>query len=734
MQTFDPKRRYFLKSSAAVGAMVLTIQLPTNAREPEKTTQKNWCIYVSIHPDNSVVMSSPVMDMGQHMRTTGPMIIADEMDLDWSLITFTQDPPAYFTRNEKGEISYKYADMGTGGSHAVRRNWQYMRKAGATARQMLLQAAAQQWQVPVQELQTQSSFLLNPHSGEKLSYGVLAAKAALINIDEQAVKLKEKSQHHIMGHDTRTIDLIDLVTGKPLYGIDSDYPNVLQTVILRAPALGAKPQSYDRKAALAVPGVKYIIETKRQVSVDDDKLQEVASGIAVIADSLWAAFKGKAALKASWQTHPEFAKQDSEQQQAHFHYLVQNEKPTKQGINDGDVDRAFSEAKSILDNTYETPLFAHACMEPFNCIADIREQDATIIVGHQFPHMVAEEVESLTGIDALKVEVLSKRMGGGFGRRYHRDFLIEAILLSKQIKQPVKVTWTREDEIEQDKFAPAHVMRVRASLDEDLKVSGWHHVQAQTNWGIKDACFPRHLVKNYRSEQFENLSQIPIGPWRGPGHLQWAFAAESMLDELAYKADLDPLAFRLKLLEPHMEYDYDGWGADKIDSGRMALCYKKAAELANWQKKRPPGTGLGIAGHFTFGSYSAFVIEVSVNPENKLTLHKAWGAIDCGFAVNPNHIRNQMEGGFIDGLNAALFNKVIVKNGEVTNKNFHMLRWMRMQEAPVDIEVAIIQNDYPPMGVGEPPTAPAAAALANAIFAANGMRVRKLPVDETFEI
>lgn len=737
MENFNQSRRWFIKSIAGSGmALAVVPHFPLVAAETEKTGA-NWCVYVTINKDNSVLMSSPVMDMGQHMKTTGPMILADEMDLDWDLIQFTKDCPAWLNKNEERAVGYQYSDMGTGGSHAVRRNWQYMREAGATVRQMLVKEAASQWRLsPAQtaKLQTKASYVINPKTGARLSYGALADKAALQQVDKSELQLKDKSQYHIMGKDTRTIDLKDIVTGEPTFGIDMDYPGALQAVIARAPQIGADIKTYDKQAALKVPGVKAVIEIPRMMGKywgDEDK-QEVANGVAVIADNLWAAMKARDALKVQWKVNEQFQGQDSELQSQQFNELVNSDKAATERKKTGDA-RAWLANNPHLDQVYETPLFAHACMEPFNCTADIREHDATIVTGHQFPNIVAEEVEQNTGIDALKVEVISKRMGGGFGRRFERDFVREAIFLSKTLKHPVKVTWTREDEINHDYFAPAYVMRIMAGNNKEGKPAAWLHRQAQTRGGARDDCFPNHLIPNFQTEHFTQLSKIPTGPWRGPAHMQWTFACESMTDELALDAGMDALQYRLEMLKPHKEYAYEGWGADVIDSGRMAKCYEEAARLAQWHKPRPKGHGLGVAGHFTFGSYAAFVVEVKVM-DNHLNILNAWGAIDCGFAINPNHIRNQMEGGFIDGLNATLFNKVNVVNGTVQNNNFDTLPFMQMLHAPQDIPVSIISNDYPPTGVGEPPTAPAAAALCNAIFAASGNRIRKLPIAEHMSV
>jgi len=737
MTKLQINRRQFLKSSVIGSSMLLTIQMPAMASTNKtKELSEDWCLYVHINSDNSVIMYSPVIEMGQHMKTTGPMILAEELDLDWELITVADDCPTYLQRNEDGIIGYKYSDMSTGGSHAVRRNWDYMRQAGATVRLMLLEEAASVWNLTLEHLSTNKSRVINKQNGQSITYGLLAKGAAQRKIDSSKIKLKSASDYNIMGKDQKTVDLKKIVTGKPLFGIDADYKNISEVVIHRAPWQGASVVSFNKEAAMSVKGVIDVFKMDRHVDNlgKPNEKQIISAGVVVVAANLWAAIKAKRLLNTEWKESPDYIEQSSEQQQNKFKKLVLQNKAGKIRINNGDVDKAFEQAEQIIDQTYETPLFAHACMEPHNCIADIRANDATIIIGHQFPTIVAEEVDRFTEVDGLNVEIINKRAGGGFGRKYQRDFAREAIFISKRLKRPVKVTWMREDEVERDYFAPATVMRIRTALDKNNNLTAWHHKQAQTAGGARDNCFPANLIRNYRTEVIQTQSKIPTGAWRGPGHLQWTFAVESMTDELAHRVNQDPLAFRLNMLQPHKAYEYKGFGATVIDSGRLAKCYQSAAKLAGWGRTLEKGHGLGIAGHFTFGSYAAFVIEVAVDDKNQLTLCNAWGAIDCGFAINPNHVRNQMEGGFIEGLNAALFNDVKVDRGRVINNNFHSLRWMKMKEAPKTIKVDIISNEYPPTGVGEPPTAPAAAALANAIFAASGKRIRRLPLAENFTI
>lgn len=729
-------RRSFLKASvSAAGALLISIPLPPRSSLAARTAEASpsWCVYLTLHPDNTAELMSPVMEMGQFMRTTGPMILADEMDLDWSRVAVTKDAPVRMIRNDKGEVAYEFGQSSAGGSQTVRNNWDYMRRAGATVRRMLMEEAAARWQVSADTLITRDSFVIDPNSNRRLSYGELAGKAASRQVQPEQIKLKQRADYRIMGKDAGVVDVRDIVMGRPLFAIDEDYPNALQAVIERAPALNAEIASYEKDAVLAIPGVRHIIELPRKVEDHwpGGDAQVLAAGIAVLADSVWAAMRGRKALQARWKNA---ATDDSTQQIQEFHRLVASNGVANKLVDDGDVDAAFATADLVLDHTYEKPLFAHACMEPHNCIADVRSDGATVIAGHQLPHIVAREVERIAGIDALKVKVIGKRMGGGFGRRSELDFIREAVTLSHRIKRPVKVTWTREDEIQRDFFDPAAVMRVRAAI-KDKRVTAWQHRQAQTR-GRPEArdYFPAKVVSNYRVEQFASTSNIPCGPWRAPTQLQWAFATESMLDELAHATGEDPLAFRLQWLQPYQEYPIENWAAKSIHSGRMAKCYEAAARLADWKRPRPEGTGLGIAGHFTFGTYAACVLEVSVSDHDELKILRAWGAIDCGFAINPNHIRSQMEGGFVDGLNAALFNDVRVSEGRVVNDNFNTLRWMRLREAPMSIEVDIVDSGYDPTGVGEPPLPPAGAALANAIFAACGKRVRRMPIADSFKI
>lgn len=720
----DISRRTFLSLSASAGAMLMTISLPSMAtKDKSKALHKKWSVYLSINKDNSIVIESPVQDTGQHMKTTGPMMIAEELDADWSLVSCVA-AKTHFKKTEQG-LSYKYAHMNTGGSHAVRRNWQILREAGATARILLLQAAANRWNCPVEQLSTKASHVYRPSTGQSLPYGDLAQVASSLPLPETKISLKDKSTYRIIGKDITTVDIDEMTVGSPLYGIDMEMPNMVFAVIERCPHFHGDIESYDDKATLATPGV--IKTVKIDKIIGRDGIKEIAAGVAVIANNYWAAKKGRESLNITWTNGP-WSNESSESLMRDFENFCKGQEEGNNLINDGDINKGFEQSTQTLDYCYEVPFFAHACMEPFNAIVHLTEDKAKIITGHQFPIKVASAVAKYANIDPLNVEVINVRGGGGFGRRYYNDFVIEATILAKEVETPLKLVWTREDEMTQDYFGFSTFTRIKAGTNKHGKLIAWHHRQGQINDSVREQCFPYHLIENFKVDSYYQNAGTPIGAWRGPGHFQFTFATESMIDEVAYAQKQDPLTYRLNLLGKPTEYPYKGYGGKVIDSGRMAKCYIEAAKLANWGSKRPKGIGLGIAGHFTFGSYAAFVVEVNATQSGKIKITGVWGTIDCGLPLNPNHIKNQMEGGFIDGLNSAMYNDVTIKNGQVVKTNFHQLPWIKMNDIPTTFEVSIINNDHPPTGVGEPPTAPAGAALANAIFAATGKRQRKLPL------
>lgn len=717
-------RREFITYTAASSSLMVTIPLLNATPKDDLNQQSGWCVYVEIAPDNKITISSPVQDMGQHMKTTGPMMIAEELDADWSLVSCITS--SVFLKKEGDKIEYDYADMSTGGSHAVRNNREYMRHAGAMTRMLLIHAASMVWKVSADKLITKNSFVINPANQEKLSYGALAEIAAKLDSKEITPKYKNPKDYHILGKDITTVDINEIVSGKPLFGIDMKMDNMLHAVIQRAPFYFGKIQSYSDEKTLKINGV---VKTLKINLVTNEKngRKIISEGVAVVAKNFWSALKGREALDIQWKQE-QYQDESSEKILADFKQLCNKNDPKTAVINDGDIQTALNKAQKIFEHEFSTQHLAHLCMEPFNAVVEVKSNSATIITGNQNPKGVNQAVAEELGLSHKNVTVIPTRMGGGFGRRWQTDFVREATKIARHFKQPVKLQWTREDDVSQDYFGQAVSARVKAGIDENGKIMGWHNRQAQIRGGVNEYCFPQGLIKNYRIDRFSRKSGTDVGAWRGPGHMQSCFITESMLDIIAHDQQQDPLKFRLDLLGSPRELEYKGYGANSKSTQRMAKCYQQVATMAKWNKKRPEGVGLGIAGHFTFGSYAAFVVEYDSREKHRCKISNVWGAIDCGLALNPNHIRNQMEGGFIDGLNAALYNNVRIKNGSIINTNFDQLHFMRLRESPQNFKVAIIKNDFPPTGVGEPPTAPAAAALANAIFSATGNRQTQLPL------
>lgn len=718
-------RREFITYSAVGGSLMVSVPMAVaNSAKTNTTRGDEWCLYVEIKADNKIVIESPVQDMGQHMKTTGPLMIAEELDADWELVKCRTSKVHFEIDGER--TKYTFATQSTGGSHAVRANWDYMRTAGATTKALLKKAAAAYWNVPVNLLKTQESFVINMRSGEKLSYGSLAKTAATLSVDESDVKLKQRDEYRLFGQDITTVDIDEIITGKPLFGLDMRSKNMLHAVIERAPFYHGKIKSYSDKRTLEVKGVVKTVKIDLELSESSgEKL--VSEGIAVVAESLWSAMKGREMLEIEWQ-QDKFVDESSESLLSDFKSLCETANDKSKLIDNGNIKDAFANAEKIFEREYHTQHLAHLCMEPFNVIADVSKNSARIVVGNQNPKGVAESVADELKIKATQIEVVPTRMGGGFGRRWQTDSVKEAVRIAKHFERPVKVTWTREDEVSQDYFGQAVFAKIKVGTNRQGQITAWHNKQAQIEGSVHEYCFPHGLVANYRIDKYDRKSGTNIGAWRGPGHLQSCFVTESIIDEIAQGLNRDPLEYRMSLYGDNDEIEYKGYGGTSKSAQRMKKCYQKVAEMSDWKRKRPKGVGLGIAGHYTFGSYAAFVVEYDAREKRRCKIVNVWGAIDCGLPLNPNHIRNQMEGGFIDGLNATLFNNVRIKNGAIQNTNFDSLHFMRMFESPQNFEVAIMENNFPPTGVGEPPTAPAAGALANAIFAATGKRQRNLPL------
>jgi isoquinoline 1-oxidoreductase beta subunit len=703
-----------------------------------KTDETQLGFFIKIETDGTIILGSPQPEMGQGVKTSMPMLIAEELDVDWERVTVEQMPLG-LTRNADGNLAWLHVGQGVGGSNSVRSMWQPLREAGATARQQLVRAAAKVWQVPESSCRTSSGMVFHDPSGKSMRYEKLVGVASKLPPSDAPPALKAAKDYHLIGKPTKVVDALDIVTGKAIYGIDASRPGMLYAVIQRCPYLDGQVGTVDASAALMTPGVVDVVTLEGPGSEAPYTL--IASGVAVVANSTWAAIQGRKALKIDWKDSPHLGESTESLE------IQMSEALASDGqivVDDGNYETAMTRAAQVFEANYHLPFASHATLEPQNCIADVRSDGCDVIGPIQMPASASRMVNRLTGLDRLAINVEVTRLGGGFGRRLTVDYVAEAVLISKQIGRPIKVQWTREDDFQHDFYRPAGHHHLKAGVDDSGTLIAWNHrlasttkhyrrpdIKTEDHWKpeLYNDDPPRWLIPNFRKEYFSMKSGMPRGSWRAPAHFANAFAVQSFMDELANHINIDPLQFRLNLLEQEIEIPQEDPDEPSFEPDRLKAVLQLAADKAGWGHKSSRNTGRGIAGHFTFGSYTAYVVDVSVS-RNKLVVDSVIGAVDCGFAVNPNHIMAQMESGIHDGLSAALGQKITVLGGQVQQTNFHDYPMARMIDAPRHIENYIVNSSVSPTGVGEPPISPFAPALTNAIFAATGKRIRRLPISD----
>jgi isoquinoline 1-oxidoreductase beta subunit len=700
-------RRGFLKGSGSA-ALVLGFALPlASGRAPAAVAQAGFApnAYLRITPDNKVKVISGSVEMGQGVLTAVPMLLAEELDADWSTVSVEHAPtdPAY-----NNPI---FGIQATGGSTTVRGHWLPLRKAGATARAMLVAAAAERWKLPPSALRTEKGFVIGP-SNQRASYGSLAAAASSQPVPKDP-PLKDSKDFKLLGQPLKRLDTPPKTNGSQKYGIDAHVKGMLVAVMARAPLPGAKPTRVDDSKAKAVKGVQQVIT--------------IDSGVAVLATGYWAAKKGRDALEIIWDNGPN-ASLNSAQVTS---ILAEGaEKAPSVAKEAGNVRDAAANSDSKVSAQYEAPYLAHACMEPMNCTAWVKPGEVEIWVSTQGQGPARGIVAQLTGVAPEKVTVNAMMIGGTFGRRFAHDFVIDATLLSKQSGKPVKLIYSREDDMAAGFYRPASVAKLEAVLDGQgrptlLKVgAASSSIMAATGFmkipasgvdslameGIADQPYD---IPNQRLTYGQREPAPRVWFWRSVGHSQNIFFVEGFIDELAAAAKQDPYEYRRGLLGKQPRY-------------RAVL--EAAAQRAGWGQPLPAGVFRGIAVAFSFGSYVAEVAEVSVAADGTPKVHRVVAAVDCGMTVNPAIIRNQIEGSIAMGLSAALHEKITFKDGQVEQSNFHNYPILRMAEMP-KVEVHILPSSEAPGGVGEPGTPPLAPAVVNAIFAATGKRLRALPID-----
>lgn len=684
-------RRGFLKITAASGGGLL-IGFHASAcsrsegsfRLAENTFSPNSWIHIAA--DDTVTLMVASSEMGQGVMTALPMILAEELEADWSKV--------------RAEFAPVHADfnnpiMGaqaTGGSTAIRGYWKPLRAAGATVREMLVQAAAQGWGVPTSECRAHNGRVLHPASNRSQRYGALLTQAAKLD-PPAAPRLKERSEFRLIGRTTHRLDSPAKVNGSAIFGQDVRVPGMLTAVMARCPVFGGKLKSHDASAALAMTGVRQV------VAID--------SGVAVVADNFWSAHRARAALKLDWDAGSN-AGLGSPEIRRRLRAAAGREGEIFR--NDGDALKIIAETSRVFEAEYETPYLAHACMEPMNCTAHVRGDACDIWVPTQAQTQARDRAAKITGLPPSAIRIHTTFLGGGFGRRLRPDFVIEAVTLGKAIGKPVKVVWTREDDMRHGFFRPANCVRVRAALDAKGMPQAWHQRVAgpKPSHGGLDVVYS---IPNVRFEKVEEDPGIPSGPWRSVGASQNAFSVECFIDELAHAAGQDPVAFRLKLLTHAPQH-------------HRAL--NLAADKAGWGRTITRGRGRGVAVYRSFEGCVAYVVDVFVTGKT-IRVERVVAAVDCGTVINPDGVVAQTESAVIFALTAALKGEITIDQGRVVQGNFNDYTLLTLDETP-KIEVHLVPSDEPPGGVGEPGVPPLAPAVANAVFAATGKRLRTLPL------
>jgi len=717
-------RREFVRVSAtAAGGMLLTVAVPATVRRALAAARPTGGVtlgaFVEIAADGTVTIASKNPEIGQGVKTSLPLIVAEELDAPWEQVRVVQ-----------ADLDARYDDQFAGGSTAVSDNWEGLRKAGATARHLLIAAAASRWDVPPASCRTEDGVVIHRPTGRRASYGSLAGEAARLPVPGD-VPLKARAAYRLIGTRVLGVENAAIVTGRAIYGIDARVPGMLHASVLHPP-FGHRLASVDASRARRVPGVQRIVRIASLPSP-----LHLREGVAVLAESTWAALEGQRALEARW-TPVDGPPIDSSAVRKAMLRAV--ERPGEPVRRDGDVDAAFAVAGRIVEATYEVPLLAHAAMEPINCLADVRSGRAEIWGPMQDPDGVRALAAQVTGLDPGAITVHMTRSGGGFGRRLMSDYGAEAAYLSKAAGRPVQVLWTREEDFSQDFYRPCGAHRLRAVLSDAGRVVAWEQRLANpsryayaradrppVSSELYPDDFPARCVEHIRVTYALIESGIPGGAWRSTLHSSNAFAVQSFVDELAHAAGRDPLAFRLELLGAPRQLDYKDHGGPIFDTGRLAGVLRLAADRAGWSRPTREGAARGIAGHFTFGSYAAHVVEVSRDRAGGVQVDRIVAAVDCGQVVNLSGAEAQVQGGVLDALGAALHGEITVEQGRVRQRNFDGYPLLRLREAP-PVEVHFIPSAAPPSGLGEPPVPPLAPALANAVYSLTGTRLRRLPL------
>jgi isoquinoline 1-oxidoreductase subunit beta len=731
-----PSRRTFLKVSVtATGGFLLILGQHTATAGAEAAAEESFQpnAFIRIDPNDTITIWSRNPEMGEGVRTALSMIVADELDADWARVAI-----------ENAALDRRFGPQGVGGSDAIASGWDDHRRAGAAARQMIVAAAAAEWAVPAAEVTTALGVARHQPSGRSARYGDLARRAATMPVPEKP-SVKETAAYRLIGTRVAGVDNHAIATGKRLFGLDVKVPGMKYAAVAKAPIFGQRAVRVDGSKALQVPGVRQIVEVQGL-----DNPTHLMPGVAVVADSTWAAFKGREALVVEW-AEGEFDGESSQTLSSQFQELLA--KPAFTLHESGNVDQALSTAAHTVDNTYEFAFVSHATLEPHNCTAHVRDGECYITGPLQMPAGGRQIVARALNVPPERVHVQSTRIGGGFGRRLLSDYAAEAAVISRAIGAPVQVVDTRAGDLQHDYYRPAAAQRLRAGVDAAGRLVAWDHtlVSVSRNAYRKDprppfstetyGSFigrirePREMdpdlqptrIPNARLRYAAPRTGVPTGAWRAPAHVVNAFAIETTIDELAAAAKRSAVDLRLDFLGETADVPPNPETRSLYDPSRMRRVLVAAAERGGYGRRAPEGRARGLAAHFTFGSYCAQVVDLSIDQRKRVIVHKVTVVADVGQPVNLSGLEAQAEGAIVDGLGAAFFGEVPIERGRATVSNFDRYRLIRNAEAPAEIDVQVLASLASPSGFGEIAIPPIAAAVANAVAALTGERIRRMP-------
>jgi len=723
-------RRSFLRIVAmAGGGLVLGHYVrPAGAAEPAAAgVEKEGGLFIPnafirIAPDGTVTVFSARPEVGQGIKTSLPMVVAEELGADWRNV-----------RVVSAQLDPVFGPQFAGGSMSTPMSYTLMRKMGATARTVLVEAAAQTWGVPASECVAADGAVRHAPTGRSIKFGELVAKASTLPVPpEDSVRLKDPKDFTLLGKRIGGVDNPKVVTGQPLFGIDQSRPGMVYAVYEKSPVWGARPLSANVEQVKSLPGVRdaFIIDR----TVPAGQLTGLVPGVAIVAESTWAAFSARKQLKVQWEDgrFPNSSWDDFARQARELAAAAPGAQNVREVRRDGDIDKAFAAAAHVVEAAYSYPFISHVNLEPQNCLAHVHGDRAEIWAPTQNPDSARKLAAQVLGIEPEKVEVTITRIGGGFGRRLDSDPVAEAAAISQRVGAPVKLTWNRADDIQHDHYRPGGFHFLKGAVDSQGGLSAWrtHHVAFGSTMGSDE--YPARFVPNYLQLDSNLENGIPQGPWRAPGSNTYAWVICSFLDELAHAAGRDPVEFNIAVLGDRDMVPGTGERSRPYNAARMRNVLRQVAEKSGWGKPLARGKGMGLGYFFSHQGYIAEVAEVTVSPKGELRVDRVVAAVDVGSQiVNLSGAENQVQGSIIDGLSAAWMQELDIRQGRVVQANFDDYTMLRIPDAPRAIEIHFIKTDYPPTGLGEPALPPLAPAVCNAIFAATGKRVRQFPISRT---